>query len=349
MNRRQLLKAMLSVPIAGALGGCRHEHKDHTSFPPSRGGTLQVILQGPFAVVIDTRNHYRIKAFVPYSDNKDHEFHYAAPIDRDKNVFHEKDKDEKDSKKFKQYQFTLEEHNLETSDRMPYIDAGFADFTLHVNGWKPNPSNYFVALDLPAPDFITYRTSDPLQLGRDSTGKVVVLRTSHVLQYRVRDFDDLKKVTVSSPQLSEKHPLSCGEAFTWAQKQATVSTQEQGTAGENARKRMERMQAEFRCSNNTVSALFFGVGLPDSAHDTKPLIDHALQFYNKNLLGAFLNGPDLEQHRLQDANVQVCATGPGGNPMFVAAAQRYSMPQPRLVPVTALTDCRASGLNAINS
>lgn len=344
MNRRHMLQAMLSVPIAGALGGCRHEHKHHPPFPLSRGGTLKVILQGPFAVVIDTKNQYRIKAFVPYSDNNDHEFRYAASIDGDNDkIFHEKDE-----KGRHQYQFTLEEHNLETNDRMPYIDAGFADFTLQVSGWQPSPNDYFVALDLPAPDLITYRTSDPLQLGRDSTNKVVVLRTSHVLQYRVRDFDDLKKVTVRSPQFGERHPLSCADSFTWVQKQGTVSTQEQGAAGETARKRMERMRAEFRCSNNSVSALFFGVGLPDSEHDTQPLVDHALAFYNNKLLGAFPTAVDKEQHRLVDANVQVCGTGAGGNSMFVAAVQRYPMPQPRLVPVTSLTDCRASGLNAIN-
>jgi len=344
MNRRHLIKAMLSVPIAGALGGCRHEHKDHPPFPPSRGGTLQLILQGPFAVVIDTKNHYRIKAFVPYSENNEHEFRYASPIDRGNDkIFQEQDKEGRH-----QYQFTLEEHNLETNDRMPYIDAGFADFTLQVSGWKPSPDDYFVALDLPAPDLITYRASDPLQLGRDNTNKIVVLRTSHVLQYRVRDFDDLKKVTVNSPQLGERHPLSCADAFTWVQKQGTVSTQEQGAAGEAARNRMERMRAEFRCSNNPVSALFFGVGLPDSEHGSPHLVDHALKFYNGKLLGAFPNTAGIEQHRLLDANVQICGTGAGGNSMFVAAVQRYSMPQPRLLPVTSLTDCRASGLNAIN-
>jgi hypothetical protein len=344
MNRRRLLQAMLSVPVAGALGGCRHEHTDPHRFPPSRGGTLQVILQGPFAVVIDTKNQYRITAFVPYSDNNDHEFHYAAPIDRDNDkIFHEQDKEKRN-----QYQFTLEEHNLETNDRMPYIDAGFADFTLQVSGWKPSPDDYFVALDLPAPDLITYRTSDPLQLGQMVGDKLVALRTSHVLQYRIRDFNDLKKVTMRSPQLGERHPLSCADASTWIQKQGTVSTQEQGSVGETARKRMERMRAEFRCSNNPVSALFFGVGLPDSEHDTQPLVDHALTFYNKNLLGAFRNEAGIEQHRLVNAKVDVCGTGAGGNSMFVAAVQRYSMPQPRLVPVTSLTDCRASGLNAIN-
>jgi len=67
------------------------------------------------------------------------------------------------------------------------------------------------------------------------------------------------------------------------------------------------------------------------------------------LLGAFRNAAGIEQHRLLDANVQVCGPGAGGDSMFVAAVQRYPMPQPRLLPVTSLTDCRASGLNAINS
>src|SRR5690349_1921953 len=111
MNRRHILKAMLSVPIAGALGGCRH-----TDHPSSRGGTLRVILQGPFAVVIDRKKNYRITAFVPYTEGKDpindHEFRYAAPIEPDNtNVHPERGAERKPN----QYQFVLEESNLETN------------------------------------------------------------------------------------------------------------------------------------------------------------------------------------------------------------------------------------------
>lgn len=353
MNRRHLLQAMLSVPIAGALGGCRHEHKDHPPFPPSRGGTLKVVLQGPFAVVIDTKNHYRIKAFVPYSDNNEHEFLFPGRSDHG-NKFREAGN---------KFQFVLEEDNLERNERMPHIDAGFDDFTLKVRGWEPSPNDhhYFVALDLPAPELITYR-NEPTQLGlmvdnKSETGKkLVVLRTSHVLQYRVHDFDELKKVKVRSHQLGENHPFSCTDISTWLQERATVPDQGQGTVPDQergrraARARMERMKTESQCSNDPVSWLFFGVGLPyPQREDDAHVPQHGLDFFNKKLLGAFPTAVDKEQHRLVDANVQVCGTGAGGNSMFVAAAQRYPMPQPRLVPVTSLTDCRASGLNAINS
>ena len=339
MNRRHILKAMLSVPIAGALGGCRPEHTDH---PPSRGGTLKVILQGPFAVVIDTKKNYKITAFVPYTEGKDpsndHEFRYAAPIEPDNtNVHPERGAERKPN----QYQFVLEESNLETNERMPHIDAGLADFTLKVSGWQPSEKDYFVKLELPAPELITYRI-EPAQLGLTVDKRVVVLRTSHVLQYRVRDFDDLKKVTVRSSQLGERHPFSCADL-------GSVVRQHGTTVGKLDPKRSQRMTTEFdQCSNAPVSALFFGVGLPSSQHDNTPLLaSHGLDFFNNKLLAAFPNAFNKENYQLLDANVQPCGAGGGGNSMFVAAVQRYPM-QPRYVPVTSLTDCRASGVTAIN-
>jgi hypothetical protein len=114
--------------------------------------------------------------------------------------------------------------------------------------------------------------------------------------------------------------------------------------------RSERMATEFdQCSNAPVSALFFGVGLPPpSEYDAQDVSDHGLHFFNKKLLGAFPTALDKEGFQLLDTHVQVCGPGGGGSSMFVSAVQRYPM-QPRLVPVTSLTDCRASGLNAINS
>ncbi|HZR27454.1 MAG TPA: hypothetical protein VFA71_01635 [Terriglobales bacterium] len=352
MNRRHLIKAMLSVPVAGALGGCRHEHSDHPFFPHSRGGILQLILQGPFAVVIDTKNHYRIKAFVPYSGTNDHVF-YAPPADQDD----DKPFSEQGQKGRNQYQFTLEEHNLETNDRMPHIDAGFADFTLNVSGWQPSPNDYFVTLDLPTPDLISYRVpAEPALLAGD---RLTLMPTSHVLQYRLSDFGDLKKVKVRSPQLGERHPLSCADVFPWLEKQATAARQERGNAsrqeqGAGAEKdhqeRIEHMKAGLECPNNPVGALFFGVGLPYSEAGNVPhLSAHGLDFFNNKLLAAFPTALNLENHRLLQVDVKACGAGNGGDSMFVSAVQRYSMPRPRLVPVTSLTDCRAGAVTAINS
>src|SRR6476661_5058984 len=68
MKRRHLLQAMLTVPVASAIGGCRHEHRDHPRPLPARGGTLRVMLQGPFALVLDTTNKNKITAYVPFTD-----------------------------------------------------------------------------------------------------------------------------------------------------------------------------------------------------------------------------------------------------------------------------------------
>src|SRR5882672_8030498 len=133
MNRRHLLQAMLTVPAMSALNGCRYVHNDRHPFPPSRGGTLKVILQGPFALVLDVKNHYRIKAFVPFDDDGKHEFRFGNPQEYPPKV-------EGDPGNRNRYHFTLLEQNLEINERPRHIDAGFDDFKLHTGDWEPSPT-----------------------------------------------------------------------------------------------------------------------------------------------------------------------------------------------------------------
>ena len=204
MNRRDLLQAMLAVPVVGALGGCRHQHNDHRPNPPARGGTLKVILLGPFALVVDTKNHNRIKAFAPFDGDGKHEFRFGDP-------HHDPVSGEGDPGKRNRYDFTLLDDNLEISERPPHIDAGFADFTLHTGDWKPSLNEYFVAVDLPAPDRVTFTPpAIPVLMPGfkpEPESRLAMMPTNHVLEYSVHEVDD--KVILHSPQLGDTKPLSC--------------------------------------------------------------------------------------------------------------------------------------------
>src|SRR5215467_6868914 len=73
MNRRNLLKGAVTIPIASALSSCKGE-----SYKPSKG-TLKVILYGPFGVVLQSGKDYRITAYVPSDPAHEHELRFRGP------------------------------------------------------------------------------------------------------------------------------------------------------------------------------------------------------------------------------------------------------------------------------
>jgi hypothetical protein len=87
MKRRDVLKALGVLPIAGAFGGCRDGQSETTASPKSgsRVHTLQVLLEGAFAVVL-RRDIHRLTAFVPKPDPKAkdlaHYFYFNDPENR---------------------------------------------------------------------------------------------------------------------------------------------------------------------------------------------------------------------------------------------------------------------------
>ncbi len=337
MNRRHLLQAMVTVPVVGALGGCRHDYHSHRPSPPSRGGTLLVILQGPFALVLGTKNHYRITAFVPFDDDGKHEFHFGDPHSSAA-------LGEGETGNRHRYQFTLPEDHLEISERPRHIDAGFYDFKLHTGDWAPSPSEYFVALDLPAPDIITFvPPATPVTMVGP---RLAMMPTNYVLEYRVREFDEIRKVRMHSPQLGDKESLSCSDLL--AQYEGYWHEMEKSHPESRQRKSMEAKLNE--CANFHVSVFFLSVGLPYSSPSfTTDAPAHALAFFNRKLLASFPNAPDRENRYLLNVDVKPCEPAGSGKhlPMLMPAAQRSPKPQPRLVPVSSADDCRAGGIIGI--
>ena|SRR5215831_2265540 len=329
MNRRRLIQTMLAAPVVAALGGCTRDNDNVNASPtPSaRGGTLKVILHGPFVVVIDAEGH-RVKAFLPYDDDGLHQLRVATS----KGVVV---KDESEARKSRGYQFTLEdpEHDLDVDLLPRHIDAGFDDFRLRE---KPRQDASFVTVELPMPELITFFPPPvPVQFVKSRLG---MMPTNHVLEYRVRDFDKMNKVTLSS-QLGSGGPLSCSdlrgqyEQHWRAMKKGYESRQRGHIEGElNA------------CAKAQVQAFFIGVGLaPDSpAYPGKAAL-HARNFFNK-LLSLFPKTPDVERLTLVEVDTKPCPTSGDdwNSPRLIPAVQSYAMPH--LAPVTYADDCRAGGL-----
>src|SRR5262249_51914274 len=66
MERRSLLQGLLALPVVGAVDGCRHQpYSDNFHSPEGRATTLKVVIEGAFAIVIQTNNRSRVRVFTP--------------------------------------------------------------------------------------------------------------------------------------------------------------------------------------------------------------------------------------------------------------------------------------------
>lgn len=321
MNRRRVLQGLAALPLAGTLAGCKEQ--------PAKG-TLKIVLHGPFAVIV-VRNgsEYRINAFVPSvpADAKfKHELRFRTPAGPAVS--------EGQGKRFK---YELGAKGLEISnDRRPYFDHGFDDFNLgNIGEFKPEPEKYFVFLDLPVPEVITY--IPPAEGVLLKSGRTATLPIEHVLEYRMRDSSDVR--------LGDQAPMSCSDLVNEFQTH-WHSKEHRDQASPSQRPYMEK---DFgRCSNSDVAAYFVGVGLPDKTSDPD-LEAHAISFFNDVLLKSFPRTPRVEN--LQLARIlgygPPCDSPPGAKnlPSLSPAVYRDWMPEPRLQLVSAAEDCKLGGVS----
>lgn len=187
MKRREVLKGLGVLPIAGVFGGCRDGHSEPA--PPKASGkvhTLQVLLEGAFAVVL-RKDIHRLTAFVPKPDPKStdlaHYFYFNDPENR-------KDPAKQDPKG---YQFELGEEGLRKypkADPDPYINPGFNDFVAATEKWKLPES--LVTINLPLPRSINF-TGRPLRVkfGPNALKPAGMMPTNHILEYGVDDEDKI--------------------------------------------------------------------------------------------------------------------------------------------------------------
>ena len=182
MNRREILKSMLTLSALSVAGGCRYFRKnpDH----PIPGTKLGVILQGPFAVVLRKNAEHGVIAFVPKTnpDDLQHEFRFLTPM----------------SKAIitgcgPSYRFNLLHHGLAISDSEPQINHGFDNVRFTVDKWGPKLDEYFVALSFPRLKglLISLLLSGRVLTGDNSGGRLGSVPLNHILEYTVRSAEDV--------------------------------------------------------------------------------------------------------------------------------------------------------------
>ena len=189
MNRRDVLKALAAMPIAGSLG-CRHEEEEPTNPAPSgiKVRTVQVLLEGAFAVVLHKNNPNRLTAFLPRADtgrdDLTHDFFFNDPSKPRPPV----------SKDPAGYQFELSSNGLRAYPESYINPVSLVTFwqTLK-NGFCPPVwrRSYFRSQ--------TASTSGgrPLHV-TFASGRKGLMPTNHILEYYV---DEPGKVKMSCPDL----------------------------------------------------------------------------------------------------------------------------------------------------
>jgi hypothetical protein len=195
MNRREILKALATVPLVNALASCREDREATQSPPPkSKTHTLQILFEGPFALVLHKNNPNRLVAFVPRPDQQQrdfaHDFFFNEP-------YAPKPPMEKDPAG---YHFQLSNEGLRTYAET-YINPGFADFNAQTEKWRL--SDRIVTVELPFPNSINF-SGRPLHV-KFVSGRTGLMPTNHILEYYL---DSAERVKLICSQLEGKCPAS---------------------------------------------------------------------------------------------------------------------------------------------
>jgi hypothetical protein len=331
MNRREILKGIFTLSAVSAMGGCRHDFHKGTYKPPS-GPKLAVILQGPFAVVMRKNGERGVFAFVPKTDADDlqHEFRFLSPQSTARMTG------------CGSYRFSLPHHGLETLDREPDISHGFDNVRVTVDEWNPRPDEYFVTLDLPSPERITYVPPlYPALFGSENdSGRLGSVPLNHILEYTVRSADRIHlRQDPSSTCARQEHPPvkvdDLRQSYENYYKNEEIPRQ---TLDPSPSQRLYREKLLTQYS----FVYFLGVGLPPPPGPYN--MPHGISFFNKKLLPAVYQEQPVPPDAILKAigpDVQKCGTGQleMSMPAIRPAVWQYSMPQPHLRYVSSTENC----------
>lgn len=198
MRRRELLKALATVPVASALGNCLQYRPTPTPTPtPSKEKihTVQILLEGAFAVVLQKNKPNRLIAFVPRSEEEshglDHNFYFNDPWQKLPQEVLKAARKEPEG-----MHFQLSEAGLRNYPET-YVNPGFADFEAYTQKW--HLPDRVVTLELPFPNSINF-SGRPLRV-EFTTGRSGHMPTNYILEYYV---EEPERVMLTCPQLGEK-------------------------------------------------------------------------------------------------------------------------------------------------
>ena len=179
MDRRDLLRGLLAMPIASTLGAGQHKAKG-SSYPPrpAASGKLSVVVDGAFAIVVQKDRGSRIRIFTPREENDKHQFYF---FDDPKRRDHKGPLRPQPTNRV--YNFELSSEGLRTQTE-PEIDTGLASFNVRTDEWCQK--DYFVTIDLPVPKRITF-TPPPAPVKFRHHDRHGCMPVNHVLEYDVTD------------------------------------------------------------------------------------------------------------------------------------------------------------------
>ena len=171
MDRRSLLKSLAAIPFVSVLGSCERDSDDR-----KHGATVEVHLDGAFALVIQENKENSLLAFSPRpkAGEDQHQFYFNGS--------------HKPEEPGKAYQFKLSPQGIRR-EKKPEIDPGLNDFSFRTEKWRVGDS--LVTIELPAPKRITFaghRSPVTFVAG----GRQAFMPTNHILEYEVEDPRRLK-------------------------------------------------------------------------------------------------------------------------------------------------------------
>ena len=195
MRRREILKALATVPVASALGNCLQYRPSPTPTPSKEKTihTVQILLEGAFAVVLQKNKPNRLIAFVPRSEQEghglDHNFYFNDPTSPQEAARAAR-------KEPAGLLFQLSEAGLRNYPET-YVNPGFADFEAYTQKWRL--PDRVVTLELPFPNSINF-SGRPLRV-EFASGRPGHMPTNYILEYYV---EEAEKVKLTCSQLGEK-------------------------------------------------------------------------------------------------------------------------------------------------
>jgi hypothetical protein len=344
---------MVALPALGWMRAYEAQPYQGTSRPAPSGKKLAVILQGPFAVVLRKSKGYRVTAFVPKTAPDDparHEFRFLNPLEEPLGPCSAS------------YQFELLPNGLQATAGVPEIDPGFTNVEFSVNRWVPKPEEYFVMLDLPKPDDITY--IPPLypalfDSGHDTGGRsdrdsenmygarLGSAPMNHVLEYTLRDGDDVR--------LRQKQVENCGKAHDYPavphKKMLEEYERYQKSMPDQAEDPSLSQRPHFSRWMEAYSYIYFlGVGLhpytgkgPFPQGEINARVTHGIRFFNERLLPAIYQGQPIPPgSKLVKLGMDALPCGPSQH--LKPGAWNDSFSQPRLLTVASTENCAAPGV-----
>jgi hypothetical protein len=171
MNRRDLIKGVLALPLVCSPGMLAFDSKQHQSIAPIK---LLIILEGPFVIVLHPQPKSRIQVFLPMD----------LPFKRHVFFLNDNQYRDKQADQLHNIKFTGDDA-LDLKDFPNISDPCLTDFKYSATG-DPGRGDDLIQIDLPSPDRIYcppgYNTPVKFENGKPGTA-----RSGHVLEYTLKN------------------------------------------------------------------------------------------------------------------------------------------------------------------